>query len=68
MTFFLIKPSSSCAFFFVLIFVMGKDGIERFNVIGFHTWQAKVKGLLMKKGLWGVVKDQGEEDIINTRG
>ena len=48
--------------------MMGKEDINRFNGIGFHTWQVKVKGLLMKKGLWSVVKNQGEEEVITTRG
>ena len=30
-------------------------------------WQVKIKGLMMKKGLWSVVKDQGEEDVITTK-
>ena len=35
--------------------------------IGFHTWQVKLKGYLMKKGLWGVVKPMGEGETVQTR-
>lgn len=28
--------------------------VDRFNIDGFHTWQPKVKLVLMKKGIWGV--------------
>lgn len=35
---------------------MGKDDISIFNGEVFHTWQIKLKGYLMKKNLWGIVK------------
>ena len=41
---------------------MGKDNICMFNGVGFHTWQVKVKGLLMKKGLWSVITTEVEEE------
>ena len=34
---------------------MGKDDITKFNGEGFHTWQTKLRGYLMKKNLWAVV-------------
>ena len=47
---------------------MSKDSIK-FNGVGFHTWQVKVKGLLMRKNLWSVVTKDGEvDDSIRTRG
>ena len=46
---------------------MSKD-IIKFNGVGFHTWQIKVKGLLMRKNLWSVVTKDGEvDDSIKTR-
>ena len=35
---------------------MGEKGVEKFNGEGFHTWQTKLCGYLMKKQLWSVVK------------
>ena len=42
---------------------MGKGDITKFKDKGFHTWQTKVKGHLMKKNLWSIVKPNpaGEE-------
>ena len=40
--------------------IMGKESIDKFKGFGFHTWQTKVKGYLMKKNLWAVIS-QGEE-------
>lgn len=42
---------------------MGKGDITKFKEEGFHTWQTKVKGYLMKKNLWSIVKPNpvGEE-------
>ena len=48
---------------------MGNGDIVIFSGVDFHTWQVKVKGYLMKKGLWSVVKPQGEvESTFATRG
>ena len=42
---------------------MGKGDLSKFKGEGFHTWQTKVKGYLMKKNLWSIVKPNpaGEE-------
>ena len=40
---------------------MGKDELATFNGVGFHTWQVKVKGHLMRKGLWSVITTQMDE-------
>ena len=40
---------------------MGKDELATFNGVGFHTWQVKVKGHLMRKGLWSVITTQIDE-------
>ena len=34
---------------------MGNSDIAMFSGIGFHTWQVKLKGYLMKKGLWSII-------------
>lgn len=47
--------------------IMGKGDIDKFKGEGFHTWQTKVKGYLMKKGLWGVISAQGEFEGTQTR-
>lgn len=39
---------------------MAKENINMFNGVGFHTWQVKVKGYLMKKGLWSIITTDGE--------
>ena len=46
---------------------MSSKGIDVFTGIGFHTWQVKLRGYLMKKGLWGVVKPLVGEETIQTR-
>ena len=46
---------------------MGKGDLSKFKGEGFHTWQTKVKGYLMKKNLWGVVKPNTEEEGTSTR-
>ena len=46
---------------------MGKESIDKFMGNGFHTWQSKVKGYLMKKNLWGVVKPLGENERIKMQ-
>lgn len=38
---------------------------DKFEGANFHTWQTKVKFVLMRKGLWGIVN--GKEKIPNTR-
>ena len=40
---------------------MGKDELATFNGVGFHTWQVKVKGHLMRNGLWSVITTQMDE-------
>ena len=45
----------------------GEKGIEKFSGQGFHTWQAKTKGYLMKKQLWAVVKPLTEGERAWTR-
>ena len=40
---------------------------DKFNGMGFHTWQTKVKGHLMRKNLWSIVKVQEAESSVNTR-
>ena len=40
---------------------MGKDELATFNGVGFHTSQVKVKGHLMRKGLWSVITTQIDE-------
>ncbi|KAH7437110.1 hypothetical protein KP509_05G056600 [Ceratopteris richardii] len=47
---------------------MGKDSLAMFNDDGFHTWKVKVKGYLMKKGLWSVVKQNGETEASSSKG
>ena len=49
---------------------MRRGEIVIFSGVGFPTWQVKVKGYLMKKGLWSVVKLEGEieTNTIKTRG
>ena len=39
---------------------MGNSDIAMFNGVGFHTWQVKLKGHLMKKGLWSIITTEGE--------
>ena len=46
---------------------MGNDNLSIFNGVGFHTWQVKVKGHLMKKGLWSVITSIIVEDNPPTR-
>ena len=46
---------------------MGKDSIDKFTGMGFHTWQSKIKGYLMKKNLWSIVKPFWESERIKTR-
>lgn len=38
------------------------DNVSIFKGVGFHTWQVKVKGYLMKKGLWSVISSNIDED------
>ena len=45
---------------------MGKETIDKYEGVGFHTWQVKVKGLLMKKGLWGVVRPLSPRETVTT--
>ena len=46
---------------------MAKESIAKYEGVGFHTWQVKVKGLLiMKRGLWGIVKPLGKTKIVTT--
>ena len=45
---------------------MGYEGIIVFSGVGFHTWQMKVKGYLMKKGLWSLVKLGGEIETATS--
>ena len=40
---------------------MGKDEINKFNGEGFHTWQVKLRGYLMKKNLWAITKTSPQE-------
>ena len=40
---------------------MGKDEINKFNGKGFHTWQVKLGGYLMKKNLWTITKTSPQE-------
>lgn len=37
---------------------MGNKDISVFNGVGFHTWQVKLKGYLMKKGLWSMITSE----------
>ena len=46
---------------------MGKDSIDKFTRMGFHTWQSKIKGYLMKKHLWSIVNPLGENERMETR-
>lgn len=46
---------------------MGKGDIDKFKGEGFHTWQTKIKGYLMKKCLWVVISPPVEMEIIHTR-
>ena len=47
---------------------MGKDEINKFNGEGFHTWQVKLRGYLMKKNLWAIVKTSiNTQDGTQTR-
>ena len=46
---------------------MGNEMHAKFNGIGFHTWQTRVRGYLMKKNLWGVVKPLAEGESMQTR-
>ena len=46
---------------------MGKDTIDKFKGVGFHTWQTKIKGYLMKKLLWAVINPPEEMEIIHFR-
>ena len=45
---------------------MGKESVEKYESVGSHTWQVKLKGLLLKKGLWGVVKPLGQNETVTT--
>ena len=42
-------------------------GIDQFSGIGFHTWQVKLRGYLMRKGLWSVVKPLSDGETKQTR-
>lgn len=46
---------------------MGKGDITKFKGEGLHTWQTKVKGYLMKKNLWSIVKPNPVEEGTSTR-
>ena len=42
---------------------MGNNDISIFNGVGFHTWQVKLKGYLMKKGLWSIITSVGGKNL-----
>ncbi|KAI5061584.1 hypothetical protein GOP47_0024089, partial [Adiantum capillus-veneris] len=44
-----------CLQFHISLSIMGNKEIAMFNGIGFHTWQVKLKGHLMRKGLWSII-------------
>ncbi|KAI5081511.1 hypothetical protein GOP47_0004694, partial [Adiantum capillus-veneris] len=46
---------------------MGEKGIDKFNGHGFHAWQAKTKGYLMRKQLWSIIKPINDDDRVETR-
>lgn len=46
---------------------MGNDNLSIFNGVGFHTWQVKVKGYLMKKGLWSIITSNIDEENPPSR-
>ena len=40
---------------------MGEKDINTFNGEGFHMWQTKLRGYLMKKNLWAIVNAPANE-------
>ena len=46
---------------------MGKEELAKFTGQGFHTWQSKVKGYLMRKNLWAIAKPLGERETTESR-
>ena len=46
---------------------MGKDSIVNLTGMGFHTWQSKITGNLMKKNLWSIVKPLGKNERMKSR-
>ena len=46
---------------------MSSKGIDVFTGIEFHTWQVKLRGYLMKKSLWNVVKPLSQTDTRQSR-
>ena len=44
-----------------------KQALDKFDGQGFHTWQVKLKGYLMKKNLWSVVKPMAQGENPTTR-
>ena len=47
---------------------MAKDNnVNLFNGVGFHTWQVKVKGYLMKKGLWSMITFDGKNLTVQQQ-
>ena len=45
---------------------MGKEGVDKYEGVGFHTWQVKLKGMLMKKGLRGIIKPLSHNKTMTT--
>ena len=43
---------------------MGNNDISIFNGLGFHTWHVKLKGYLMKKGLWSIITTKAGDNLI----
>ena len=46
---------------------MSDKGLDKFNGQGFHTWQMKIKGYLMRKQLWSVTKPLEPNETLETR-
>ena len=46
---------------------MGNNDISIFNGLGFHTWQVKLKGYLMKKGLWSIITTEAGDNLTTPQ-
>ena len=56
-----LTPRAPC--FHSLAYPMGNNDISIFNGVGFHTWQVKLTGYLMKKGLWSIINSIGGQNL-----
>ena len=46
---------------------MGNKDISIFNGLDFHTWQVKLKGYLMKKGVWSIITTEAGDNLTTPQ-